>query len=62
MFFSLKDSQEAPAPPTGPRTTGSLVSHCHDDVVRRMKNIDLIELGRHRIRPWYFSPYPQVLK
>ena len=26
-----------------------------------MKNIDMIELGRYRIRPWYFSPYPQEL-
>ena len=23
-----------------------------------MKNVELIELGRHRIKPWYFSPYP----
>lgn len=40
--------------------TGSLVSH-HDDIVTRMKNIEMIELGQHRIRPWYFSPYPQEL-
>lgn len=33
-----------------------------DDVVTRMKNIDMIELGKHRIKPWYFSPYPQVRK
>jgi histone acetyltransferase HTATIP len=26
-----------------------------------MKNIDLIELGRYRIKPWYFSPYPKEL-
>jgi len=25
-----------------------------------MKNIDMIELGKHRIKPWYFAPYPQV--
>jgi hypothetical protein len=37
-----------------------MVAH-HDDVVTRMKNVEMIELGRHRIRPWYFSPYPQVL-
>lgn len=56
----------SPAPPTtpapttpGPRQSGSLVTH-HDDVVTRMKNIQMIELGRHRIKPWYFSPYPQV--
>ncbi|XP_025104296.1 histone acetyltransferase KAT5-like [Pomacea canaliculata] len=43
-----------------PRQTGSMVAH-HDDVVTRMKNIELIEIGKWRIRPWYFSPYPQVL-
>jgi len=43
-----------------PRTTGSLVAHSNDDVVTRMKNIEMIELGRHRIKPWYFSPYPNV--
>jgi histone acetyltransferase HTATIP len=26
-----------------------------------MKNIELIELGRYRIKPWYFSPYPQEM-
>ena len=26
-----------------------------------MKNVDTVELGRHRIKPWYFSPYPQEL-
>lgn len=45
-----------------PRQTGSLsVPGQHDDIVTRMKNIELIELGRHRIKPWYFSPYPQEL-
>lgn len=45
----------------GPRTTGSLLMHSNDDVVTRMKNIEMIELGRHRIKPWYFAPYPQVI-
>jgi histone acetyltransferase HTATIP len=45
-----------------PRTTGSLaVPGQNDDIITRMKNIELIELGKHRIRPWYFSPYPQEL-
>ena len=53
-------------PPDGasgtPRQTGSLsVPGQQDDIVTRMKNIELIELGRHRIKPWYFSPYPQEL-
>ncbi|XP_061172133.1 histone acetyltransferase KAT5-like isoform X3 [Saccostrea echinata] len=43
-----------------PRQTGSMVAH-HDDIVTRMKNIEMIELGKYRIRPWYFSPYPQEL-
>lgn len=51
-----EDSQDAP----GPRMSGSMVSH-HDDIVTRMKNIELIELGRHRIKPWYFAPYPQEM-
>jgi len=51
-----------PAVPTTPRQTGSLaVPGSADDVVTRMKNIELIELGKHRIKPWYFSPYPQEL-
>ncbi|KAI1295678.1 Histone acetyltransferase KAT5 [Halotydeus destructor] len=44
-----------------PRATGSLAAHSTDDVVTRIKNIEVIELGKHRIRPWYFSPYPQEL-
>lgn len=44
-----------------PRLTGSLAAHNPDDMVTRIKNIDMIELGRHRIKPWYFSPYPQEL-
>lgn len=54
-----QDGASAQAPP-GPRQSGSMVSH-HDDIVTRMKNIEMIELGRHRIKPWYFAPYPQVM-
>eukprot|EP00092_Neocalanus_flemingeri_P021517 GFUD01023335.1.p1 GENE.GFUD01023335.1~~GFUD01023335.1.p1 ORF type:complete len:504 (+),score=133.73 GFUD01023335.1:58-1512(+) len=44
---------------TTPRQTGSLAAPgTHDDAITRMKNVELIELGRHRIKPWYFSPYP----
>lgn len=43
-----------------PRQSGSMVIH-QDDVVTRMKNVEMIELGRNRIKPWYFSPYPQEL-
>ncbi|XP_025836060.1 histone acetyltransferase Tip60 isoform X2 [Agrilus planipennis] len=56
-----EDSQEgALQPPQGPRQSGSMVSH-NDDVVTRMKNVEMIELGRHRIKPWYFAPYPQEM-
>jgi histone acetyltransferase HTATIP len=54
-----EDSQDVPNEKT-PRQSGSMVTH-HDDVVTRMKNVQLIELGKHRIKPWYFSPYPQEL-
>lgn len=48
--------------PSTPRQTGSLaLPGQNDDIVTRMKNIELIELGKHRIKPWYFSPYPQEL-
>ncbi|XP_031663807.1 histone acetyltransferase KAT5 isoform X1 [Oncorhynchus kisutch] len=58
-----EDSQDSSdGIPSTPRMTGSLVSdRSHDDIVTRMKNIDCIELGRHRLKPWYFSPYPQEL-
>ena len=53
------DGSVTPGPNT-PRTTGSLLAHSNDDVVTRMKNIEMIELGKHRIKPCYFAPYPQV--
>ncbi|KAJ6631769.1 Histone acetyltransferase Tip60 [Pseudolycoriella hygida] len=55
---NTEDSEEIT--PTTPRQSGSMVTH-QDDVVTRMKNIEMIELGRHRIKPWYFAPYPQEL-
>lgn len=44
-----------------PRMTGSLAANHPDVLTTRIKNIEMIELGRHRIKPWYFSPYPQEL-
>ncbi|XP_072931507.1 histone acetyltransferase Tip60 isoform X2 [Epargyreus clarus] len=62
---SLDSGETAPSgtatPTARPRQSGSLVAHGHDDLVTRMKNIEMIELGRNRIRPWYFAPYPQEL-
>ena len=44
------------------RQTGSMVQdRSHDDIVTRMKNIKMVQLGKFRIKPWYFSPYPQEL-
>ncbi|XP_052270037.1 histone acetyltransferase KAT5-like isoform X2 [Dreissena polymorpha] len=58
---SLQDlNLDGTALPSAPRQTGSMVAH-HDDAITRMKNVELIELGTYRIRPWYFSPYPQEL-
>ena len=57
MYILQTDSQDAPL---APRQTGSMVAH-HDDIITRMKNVNLIEFGKWRIKPWYFSPYPQVI-
>lgn len=70
LFFPPKiDSQDSPKdlPSTPPKTgsmrqTGSMVQdRSHDDIVTRMKNIKMVQLGKFRIKPWYFSPYPQEL-
>ena len=38
---------------SAPRQTGSLAAPgSHDDAITRMKNIEMIELGKHRIVPW----------
>ncbi|CAD6196077.1 unnamed protein product [Caenorhabditis auriculariae] len=42
------------------RGSMSMVGHS-EDALTRIRNIDAIELGRFRIQPWYFSPYPQQL-
>ena len=62
------ESQDSPKTDTPPKTgsmrpsTGSMVhDRSHDDIITRMKNIKFIQLGKFRIRPWYFSPYPQEL-
>lgn len=59
--IKVEDSEDSHSTPIAatPRQSGSMVTH-HDDVVTRMKNIEMIELGKHRIKPWYFAPYPQV--
>ncbi|EHB04846.1 Histone acetyltransferase KAT5 [Heterocephalus glaber] len=58
-----KDSQDSSdGIPSAPRMTGSLVSdRSHNNIITQMKNIECIELGRHCLKPWYFSPYQQEL-
>nr|CAB3257885.1 histone acetyltransferase KAT5 [Phallusia mammillata] len=41
-----------------PRQTGSMTIHVPEDKVSRIKNIKCIEIGKYRLKPWYFSPYP----
>uniref|UniRef100_H2YRS4 Histone acetyltransferase KAT5 n=1 Tax=Ciona savignyi TaxID=51511 RepID=H2YRS4_CIOSA len=41
-----------------PRQTGSMTVHVNEDKVSRIKNINCIEVGKYRLKPWYFSPYP----
>ena len=66
LFLPLQDPVGSPGvtPPVTqqPRaSSGGMGHHPHqDDAITRMKNIDQIELGRYMIKPWYFSPYPQV--
>ncbi len=44
-----------------PRQTGSLLVQHNEDALTRIRNVSLIQLGKYRIQPWYFSPYPQEL-
>ena len=41
--------------------TGSMTLHHGEDILTRIRNIEAVELGKYRIQPWYFSPYPQEL-
>lgn len=58
-----EDSSEIPGTPLEktPRQSGSMVAHNEENVITRMKNVQMIELGKYRIKPWYFSPYPQEM-
>lgn len=57
-----RDESDRPKSQVVPRQTGSMISSSHEqDVVTRIRNIEWIQIGRHRIKPWYFSPYPYEL-
>nr|XP_054919899.1 histone acetyltransferase KAT5-like isoform X2 [Dermacentor andersoni] len=53
-----KEVEEHPEA-SGSRAGGSMAAQ--NDVVSRVKNIYMIELGQYGIKPWYFSPYPEEL-
>ncbi|KAF9579535.1 Histone acetyltransferase [Lunasporangiospora selenospora] len=38
------------------RTSGSMTQNPHE--IARVKNLDLIQIGKHEVETWYFSPYP----
>ncbi|KAJ2704050.1 Histone acetyltransferase [Coemansia sp. IMI 203386] len=38
------------------RTQGSMTQSTSE--VARMKNLNMIEMGKFQVEPWYFSPYP----
>ncbi|KAJ9662381.1 Histone acetyltransferase [Coniosporium apollinis] len=38
------------------RTSGSMTQNQTE--ISRVRNLDRIQMGRHEIEPWYFSPYP----
>eukprot|EP00051_Salpingoeca_urceolata_P000765 m.35944 g.35944 ORF g.35944 m.35944 type:complete len:451 (+) comp10970_c0_seq1:132-1484(+) len=59
-----KDEAKATPKKSGPSQSGSLRRDSKadgHDVIARMKNIGTIELGKHRVQPWYFAPYPECL-
>jgi len=59
---SLTESSPAPFTTTAPtkaRGNGN-THHSGAHSVTKVKNINLIHLGRYFIKPWYFSPYPEV--
>merc|ERR1739838_5562 len=53
---SVIDSQDTTE--KAPRLTGSMTVHVAEDKVSRIKNINCLEIGKYRLKPWYFSPYP----
>ncbi|KAI5785593.1 acyl-CoA N-acyltransferase [Peziza echinospora] len=38
------------------RTSGSMTQSAHE--ISRVRNLSAIQIGKHVVEPWYFSPYP----
>jgi histone acetyltransferase HTATIP len=65
--FSIAGSPAEPAPPVSAfskeqeieklRTSGSMTQSISE--IARVKNLNRIQIGRHEVDAWYFSPYPQ---
>ncbi|KAM7539726.1 hypothetical protein Aperf_G00000044643 [Anoplocephala perfoliata] len=57
-----KEDNDRPKLQIKPRQTGSMISSHHEqDTITRIRNIEWIQIGRYKIKPWYFSPYPEEL-
>ncbi|ODN02241.1 Histone acetyltransferase KAT5 [Orchesella cincta] len=55
-------SQASGEDPTSPGSKGMSTSGSHKfDEKLLTKNVAMVELGRYRMIPWYFSPYPEKL-
>lgn len=39
------------------RTSGSMTQNVHE--IARVKNLNKLQIGKHLVEAWYFSPYPQ---
>ena len=59
----VKTEEKEPPPPNPDeeieklRTGGSMVQH-HAQL-HLVRNLNRVQMGKHEIEPWYFSPYPQ---
>ncbi|KAI6189385.1 Histone acetyltransferase [Aphelenchoides bicaudatus] len=63
---NVDSNQQPPTPqvatPRVPSLRGSMSAVGHsEDAQTRIRNVELIQLGLHRMQPWYFSPYPREL-
>jgi histone acetyltransferase HTATIP len=66
--FDLSMSEPIPDPPSFPafskeqeieklRTSGSMTQSVSE--VARVKNLNRLQIGKHEVDAWYFSPYPK---
>lgn len=58
---SISQDPEEADKKKAPRMSGSLCTAMPDDIIARIRNFEWLELGKYRMKPWYFSPYPEEL-